>query len=61
MKSILKFLSFAALGLVIIPPLLYLTGSLAKPAMSSVMLAGTLLWFATVPFWMGRDGTEQSG
>lgn len=59
MKSILKLLSWAALGLVIIPPVLYLAGGLAKPAMSSLMLVGTLLWFATVPFWMGRDATDE--
>lgn len=54
MKFILKLLSFAALGLVIVPPVLYLSGAIAKPAMSTVMLVGSLLWFATVPFWMGR-------
>jgi hypothetical protein len=56
MKPFLKVISFVALGLVIIPPVLYLAGSLAKPPMISLMLAGTLLWFATVPWWMGRGG-----
>jgi len=61
MKSILKCLSFAALALVIVPPVFYLAGNLAKPAMSYAMLAGTVLWFATVPFWMGRGEADQSG
>jgi hypothetical protein len=54
MKSILKLISFLALGFVIIPPILYLAGSLTKPPMISLMLAGTLAWFASVPWWMGR-------
>jgi len=55
MKSILKLISVAALGLVIIPPVLYLSGTLSKSTMSLLMLTGTFLWFGTVPLWMGRD------
>jgi hypothetical protein len=53
MKTALKLISFVALGLVIVPPLLYLAGSLAKAPMISLMLVGTLVWFASVPWWMG--------
>lgn len=54
MKTLLKLLSYLALLLVVVPPVLYLAGSLEKSTMSNLMLAGTLVWFATVPFWMGR-------
>ena len=51
---VLKLLSFLGTALVIVPPVLYLAGTMDKPLMKGFMLAGTLLWFATVPFWMGR-------
>jgi hypothetical protein len=54
MKAILQFISFAGLGCVIIPPILYLTGSLQKDSMQQIMLVGTLLWFLSVPLWMGK-------
>ena len=53
MKKLLIFISFIGLGLVICPAFLYLFGTLDKPTMKHLMLLGTVLWFATVPFWMG--------
>jgi hypothetical protein len=58
MKTLPKLISFTALALVIIPPILYLVGSLGKPPMTTLMLIGTLAWFATVPLWMGRRESE---
>ncbi|MEQ9824390.1 MAG: hypothetical protein ABQ298_08400 [Puniceicoccaceae bacterium] len=58
MKTLLKLLSYLALLLVVVPPIFYLAGSIEKPTMSNLMLAGTLVWFATVPFWMGRKRTS---
>lgn len=55
MKTILKILSFTALACIIIPPLLYLGEVLSKPDMKVVMLVGTILWFATVPWWIGKS------
>ena len=52
MKIILKFLSLAALGLTVIPAFLVTQGVLSWNTHSSLMLAGTILWFATAPFWM---------
>ena len=53
MKKALIFISAIGLGLVIIPAILYLAGTLDKTGMKSLMLVGTVLWFASVPFWMG--------
>lgn len=58
MNNLLKLISFAALGFVIVPPILYLVGNLGKPPMTTLMLIGTLAWFASVPFWMGKGETE---
>lgn len=58
MKSILPIVSYIALLGIIIPPILYLSDVLSKSGMSSFMLVGTLLWFLTVPFWMGRKANH---
>lgn len=55
MKRILPMLSFVALLLVITPACLYLMGSIGKTDMKSIMLAGTILWFASVPLWFGGN------
>ena len=54
MKVVLPIISFIGLALVIGAPIVYLVGSLDKDLMKHLMLAGTILWFASVPFWMGK-------
>lgn len=54
MRKLLPIISFVGLALVLGPVLAYLAGSLDKSTMSAIMLAGTVVWFASVPFWMGR-------
>ena len=55
MKSILFPLGLVALGLVIVPPALFMTRSLTDLGTVKVlMLVGTLLWFGTAPFWMKK-------
>jgi hypothetical protein len=41
--------SLVALALTIVPPVLFLSGSLADGSMKSLMLAGTILWFIAWP------------
>lgn len=52
MQIALKILGFTALALTLVPPLLFLAGSMALPAMKGVMLGGCILWFASAPFFM---------
>lgn len=59
MRKLVPIISFAGLVLVIAPAILYLVGSIDKPTMKTVMLAGTVLWFATVPLWMGRKNDRE--
>ena len=54
MKTALQITSYLALALIIVPPVLYLAAAMEKSTMSTVMIVGTVLWFATVPWWMGR-------
>ena len=55
MKRVLPLISFAGLALVVVPVVAYVMGSLQKPAMFDLLLIGTVLWFATVPWWMDGE------
>ena len=55
MKKLLPVVSVIALALVIAPSCLYLADVIDKPTMKLLMLAGTVLWFVSAPFWLGRD------
>jgi hypothetical protein len=54
MKRWLPLISMAGLALVIVPAVLYLTGTITKDLMTTLMLAGTVVWFVTAPLWIGR-------
>ena len=58
MKKFLPVISFAGLGLIIVPACLYLAGVTDKPQMKTLMLVGTVLWFVSAPLWIGK--TERS-
>ena len=58
MNKALIFISVVGLGLVIIPATLYLAGTMDKAAMKTLMLLGTVLWFVSTPFWMGRGKSD---
>lgn len=58
MKQLLQIVSYIGLACVILPPAVYLAGAIGKPVMSGWMLAGTVLWFATVSFWMDKKRDE---
>lgn len=54
MKTMIRVISFAGLGLTLIPAFLVFAGVLAWQTHADLMLAGTVLWFATAPLWMGK-------
>ena len=58
MRILLPIVSYVGLALVFVPAVAYLAGSIEKGVMTSVMLAGTIVWFGSVPFWMGRGAPE---
>ena len=54
MKTALKAVSFASLALLFVAAGLLFAGVLPRGAYGLILLAGTVGWFATVPFWMKR-------
>ena len=54
MKTLLKLISFAGLALMLIAAILHFNDSLSQHAFEMLALAGTVLWFVPVPFWMKR-------
>ncbi|MFG0287878.1 MAG: hypothetical protein ACF8CQ_06885 [Rhodopirellula sp. JB044] len=55
MKPFLKLISMIAMALVIVPSIVYFGGMMSHDAVKWTALAGTVAWFATTPFWMGRE------
>jgi hypothetical protein len=54
MKTLLKLISFAGLALMFGSAIMVFTDSMAKDTYLNLSLLGTVMWFATVPFWMKR-------
>jgi len=54
MKTLLKIISFAGLGLMFASAILVFNDAVTKDTYLTVALVGTVMWFATVPFWMKR-------
>ena len=54
MKILLKIISFAGLGLMFASAILVFNDAMAKDTYLVLALVGTVMWFATVPFWMKR-------
>jgi hypothetical protein len=57
MKTIAMILGIIALGLTVVPPILFAAHSLAEPTMKRLMLDGCILWFVTAPAFM-KGGAE---
>ena len=55
MRTILKILSFVGLGFTVLPSLLVLTRTIDMELNKNLMMFGTVLWFATVVFWMNKN------
>jgi hypothetical protein len=52
MKWILQVMSFIGLGLTVVPSFFVFAGTMTWDTHALLMLVGTILWFATSPFWM---------
>jgi len=55
MHTAFKLVSLAALAFVTIPSVLYFSGMLSLDQVKMLALVGTIIWFATTPWWMGRE------
>jgi hypothetical protein len=54
MQTLLKIVSFAGLGLMLVAAALVFNGKVEQHTYQMLALVGTLLWFVPVPFWMKR-------
>jgi hypothetical protein len=54
MKTLLKIISFVGLGLMFAAAIMVFNDTMSKDTYLVLALVGTVMWFATVPFWMKR-------
>jgi hypothetical protein len=59
-KQILKFISWAALLLLVLPGLLYLMGKITLDQVKTIMLIATIIWFITATLWMWESESPDS-
>lgn len=57
MRSLAKTIGLLALAGTIVPPALFMFHLMSLEMMKIAMLAATVGWFATSPFWIGRDSS----
>jgi len=50
--KLIKSLSYLALALTIVPPILTASGLLSDVMMKIIMPVGAAIWFATAPRWL---------
>lgn len=55
MSSFAKTLGLLSLAATIVPPLLFMLKLMPLEAVKWIMLAATVVWFATAPLWMKTD------
>ncbi len=58
MNWMLKLVSAVGLALTIVPSFFVFTGAITWSRHASLMTLGMILWFATAPFWMKREGQQ---
>ena len=58
MTTLLKLMSFAGLGLTVVPSLLVFTRAMTWETHATLMFVGMVLWFASAPFWMRERKPE---
>lgn len=54
MTTLLKLISFAGLGLTVVPSLLVFARAMTWETHATLMLVGMVLWFAGAPLWMRK-------
>jgi glucose dehydrogenase len=60
MKTVLKLISFAGLGLMVTAAIMFFKGTATETTYHTLALIGTAAWFVSVPFWMKRRLHEQN-
>jgi len=60
MNYALKFGSFLGLALTVVPAVLVFLGTISWSTHAMLMAIGAVLWFATAPFWLGKDKSAET-
>lgn len=58
MNLLLKIASLVGLALTAGPAFLVFTGDISWSTHATLMFAGTILYFSTAPFWMGKKASD---
>lgn len=59
-RIILIVISMIGLGLTVLPSVFVFAGIISLSTHKQLMFVGTVLWFSTAPFWVGKKNkTEQ--
>lgn len=53
--SIAKPISWLSLTLIVLPPILFYTGSIQHELMNTLLLVGTFIWFISASLWMKSE------
>jgi len=61
MKILLRAISFAGLILVLLPAVLTFAGQMAFDTATAWMMVGTIGWFGTAVFWLGKKTQAKKG
>ena len=59
-QLLLKIISFIGLGVMLVSSILYLNGEIAESAVNTYMVIGTLVYFATAIFWLGKRQSSEA-
>jgi hypothetical protein len=55
MRIALQIVSLVALGVVVLPSIVYFSGNMELDRVKWLLLLATIVWFVVTPFWMGKD------
>ncbi len=59
MKKAAQIISYICLVLTLVPSFLVFFGYISLDMNKNLMLAGTIGWFITAPFWMNKKEEEE--
>lgn len=60
MKKLISLISWLALLLIVVAPALFYSQRITLETNKLLLTAGTVAWFVSAPFWMGREKKETS-
>jgi hypothetical protein len=60
MKKIMEIVSYLALALLVAAPILFYAEKIELQINKTLMLAATIIWFASALCWMGREKKSET-